>query len=65
LRCKKKRFRVFVDKSVQGALARRVALYWVICLGGTFCVLAGFPIAVTLLAGIPNGPTVGQLLYKT
>lgn len=61
----KKRFRVFVDKSVQGALARRVTLYWAVCLWGTFCVLAGFPIVVTLLSGIPNSPTVGQLLHKT
>lgn len=61
----KKRFRVFVDKGVQGALARRVGLYWMICLWGMFGVLAGFPIVVTLLSGLPNSPSVGQLLYTT
>ena len=59
----KKRFRVFVDKRVQGALARRVTLYWVICLWGTFCVLAGFPIIVTWLAGIQYAPSAGELLH--
>lgn len=62
---RKKRSRVFVDKGVQGALARRVTLYWVACLWGTFCVLAGFPIAVTLLTGLPNGPTVAEILTFT
>ena len=60
-----KRWRLYVDKSVQGALARRVATYWVVCSWGIFCILAGFPIGVTLAIGVPNGPTVGSLLYQS
>ena len=62
---KKKRSRVFVDKNVQGALARRVTLYWAICLWATFCVLAGFPIVVTFLAGIEYAPSAGELLHTS
>ncbi len=58
-----KRYRLYVDKGVQGALARRVAMYWVVCSWGIFCVLAGFPIGVTLALGADNAPTVSSLLF--
>lgn len=60
-----KRIRLYVDKGVQGALIRRVAMYWVVCSWGIFCVLAGFPIGVTLAIGVPNGPTVSSLLLQS
>ena len=60
----RKRRRIYVDKRVQGALARRVVLYWGICLWGTFCVLAGFPIAVSACFAFDNGPTMGQLVFN-
>lgn len=59
-----KRHRLYVDKGVQGALARRVAVYWVVCSWGIFCVLAGFPIGVTLAIGADNAPTVSSLLLQ-
>ena len=60
-----KRQRLFVDKSVQGALVRRVAMYWIVACWGIFCVLAGFPIGVTLAIGAQDGLTVGSLLYQS
>lgn len=60
-----KRQRLFVDKGVQGALVRRVATYWIVCSWGIFCVLAGFPIGVTLAIGVPGDLTVGSLLYQS
>jgi len=55
----------FVDKDVQGALALRVVAYWIACLWGVFCVLAGFPIIVTWWFGFPNAPTSAALVYQT
>ena len=60
-----KRNRLYVDKGVQGALVRRVATYWVLCSWGIFCVLAGFPIGVTMALGVPNGPTISSLLLHS
>ncbi|MBI2480059.1 MAG: hypothetical protein HYV60_15950 [Planctomycetia bacterium] len=60
-----KRNRLYVDRGVQGALVRRVATYWVVCSWGIFCVLAGFPIGVTLAIGASNGPTVSSLLLQS
>jgi hypothetical protein len=59
-----KRQRLYVDKGVQGALVRRVAMYWVVACWGIFCVLAGFPIGVTLAIGAQDGLTVGSLIYQ-
>jgi hypothetical protein len=59
-----KRQKLYVDKRVQGALARRVVLYWIVCLWGTFCVMAGFPIAINKLFAFANGPTTGQLVQQ-
>lgn len=59
------RHRLYVNKGIQGALVRRIAAYWVACSWGIFCVLAGFPIGVTLALGVPNGPTVSSLLFQT
>ena len=60
-----KRHRLYVNKGIQGVLVRRTASYWVACSWGIFCVLAGFPIGVTLALGVPNGPTVSSLLFQT
>lgn len=62
---KLKRYKLFVDKGVQGALMRRVATYWIVSSWGIFCVLAGFPIGVTLAIGVTEGPTIGSLLYQS
>jgi len=59
------RKRLFVDRRVQGALALRVLLYWAICLWGMYCVLAIVPIVLSFFVGFDEGPTVGQLLYRT
>lgn len=60
-----KRQRLYVDKGVQGALVRRVALYWVAACWGIFCVLAGFPIGVTLAVGAQDGVTISSLLHQS
>lgn len=60
-----KRQRLYVDKGVQGALIRRVTIYWIVACWGIFCVLAGFPIGVTLAVGAQEGVTITSLLYQS
>ncbi len=43
------RKRNFVDQQVQGALVRKLVIYWLACLYAIFCVLAGVPFLIGVL----------------
>jgi len=43
------RKRLYVDKKVQGAMVRKLVIYWVACLYAIFCVLAGVPYVIGML----------------
>lgn len=61
---KPKRRKLFIDRQVQGALLRRVALYWLVCLNGVFCILVGMPLLISWFA-IGQPLSTGELLNKT
>jgi hypothetical protein len=59
-----KRSKILIDPKVQGTLVMRLVAYWLLCLAGIFALLAGIPIVICAL-GLPNQPTIGELLYMT
>ena len=60
-----KRSRYFIDKQVQGALAFRVAYYWVLCMWGMFCLLAAFPIASAWISQSPDAAKAWEIIHAT
>jgi len=59
------RHTTFIDKRVQGALARRVAAYWVLCLVGVFVLLLAFQAVLVSTFQFENAPTYWQLFART
>ncbi len=55
----------FIDKPVQGQLVIRVLFYWVLCMWGMFCLLAGVPMVLSWFVNSPGAPTAGQLVLQT
>ncbi len=54
----------FIDRKIQGSLARRIGLYWTLSLIGIFVVLAGIPIITCNLA-MTDPPATKDLLFET
>lgn len=59
------RRKLLIDPKVQGMLISRVILYWAIFVSGMFCLLAGFPLLVSLFIHSPGEPTAGQVFLQT
>lgn len=54
---------LLIDKRVQGALTNRVIAYWLFYSFASFCILAGFPIAISLVSG--NQVSISDILLET
>ena len=60
-----KRSTFYIDREVQGALAFRVAYYWVLCVWGMFCLLAGFPIVFAWISQSPDATNAWAIIHTT
>ena len=59
-----KRQSLFIDKKIQGALLRRVTMYWCVCLVSVFVILACYSIAAAPgLGKVP--PSTPDLIAQT
>ena len=59
------RKKFFIDAKVQGVLCYRVVLYWFLLIFGMFCLLAGFPMVISLFVKSPVAPSAGQVILQT